>query len=414
MSATKERLNEATKGVREAMRLEKKKGQEFTAFISLMKASHVCKQLAAEPAWSDKQRKNLNNSAKKADEGIQRLTIKLTPDQLDDAMKMMPEQSAVGGTSTDPNGVELMVGETDEEYTARQMQLRADASARMAEKFGGAGVSGQSLGSAPAAVPVAAAAPVPAPAAAPQPRMCRAIHGWDEESGAGPGDLLFDGGDVFELVSDTTPGSGWWTGTHDGFAEGIFPANYVELIVPEPAPASAPPPPPLEPEPEVPPAALQMPAAVAQLLESDDDDFENYEQPAPPVPQPETYGALPGGVGADPRTSFVAKPASPSLPTRGARTLSPLSAHNLLSQSTLSGIGTIIGPCCVGSAGGLSHTSFLSHVSSLFFTFLHSSSLLIEKAHCVCRPHTRHFQRRGCAHLGCCYSVTTGPRPPTG
>ena len=72
MSATKERLNEATKGVREGMRLEKKKGQEFTTFVMLMKASHMCKQLAAEPGWSDKQRKNLNNSAKKADEGIQR------------------------------------------------------------------------------------------------------------------------------------------------------------------------------------------------------------------------------------------------------------------------------------------------------------------------------------------------------
>ena len=30
--------------------------------------------------------------------------------------------------------------------------------------------------------------------------------------------------DVFEIVSETEPGHGWLTGTHDGFAEGIFPA----------------------------------------------------------------------------------------------------------------------------------------------------------------------------------------------
>ena len=56
--------------------------------------------------------------------------------------------------------------------------------------------------------------------------MLRALHAWDESQGASAGDLYFEEGEVFELVSDTKPGYGWWTGFNpNGFAEGIFPAN---------------------------------------------------------------------------------------------------------------------------------------------------------------------------------------------
>ena len=55
--------------------------------------------------------------------------------------------------------------------------------------------------------------------------MLRAHTPWNESQGAAVGDLFFDAGDEFELVSDQEPGHGWWTGTHDGFVQGIFPAN---------------------------------------------------------------------------------------------------------------------------------------------------------------------------------------------
>lgn len=42
----------------------------------------------------------------------------------------------LGGTSTDPTGMEVMVGEDEEAYIARQQRLQAEAKARMAAKFG--------------------------------------------------------------------------------------------------------------------------------------------------------------------------------------------------------------------------------------------------------------------------------------
>ena len=43
---------------------------------------------------------------------------------------------------TDPNGMERLTGETDEQYVARQTRLRNEAKARMAAKFGGGGGMG--------------------------------------------------------------------------------------------------------------------------------------------------------------------------------------------------------------------------------------------------------------------------------
>ena len=44
-----------------------------------------------------------------------------------------------GMGSQDPNGMERLMGETDQQYVARQTRLREEAKARMASKFGNNG-----------------------------------------------------------------------------------------------------------------------------------------------------------------------------------------------------------------------------------------------------------------------------------
>jgi len=67
---------------------------------------------------------------------------------------------AIPGPSEDPNGVEALTGESDEQYVMRQTRLRNEAKARMAAKFGGGGgMGGVGSGS---AVPSFSAAPTPA------------------------------------------------------------------------------------------------------------------------------------------------------------------------------------------------------------------------------------------------------------
>lgn len=50
-------------------------------------------------------------------------------------------QEAPGMPGEDKNGMERLTGETDEQYVVRQTRLRDEAKARMAAKFGGAGMS---------------------------------------------------------------------------------------------------------------------------------------------------------------------------------------------------------------------------------------------------------------------------------
>jgi ADP-ribosylation factor GTPase-activating protein 1 len=50
--------------------------------------------------------------------------------------------TAVGKPGEDPNGMERMTGETEQQYVARQTRLRNDARARMAAKFGNSGGMG--------------------------------------------------------------------------------------------------------------------------------------------------------------------------------------------------------------------------------------------------------------------------------
>lgn len=56
---------------------------------------------------------------------------------------------SVPTSSNDPNGMERLMGETDEQYIARQTRLRDEAKARMAAKFGSAGGKMGGVGSSP-------------------------------------------------------------------------------------------------------------------------------------------------------------------------------------------------------------------------------------------------------------------------
>jgi hypothetical protein len=69
--------------------------------------------------------------------------------------------------------------------------------------------------------------------------QARAVHTWDADVGAQPGDLHFEDGMVVEVLSADKPGSGWWTGQlQHGGATGVFPSNYVERLPPAPVNAS--------------------------------------------------------------------------------------------------------------------------------------------------------------------------------
>ena len=52
---------------------------------------------------------------------------------------------AMPGPGEDPNGIERLSGESDEQYVMRQTRLRDEAKARMAAKFGGGGGMGSGM-----------------------------------------------------------------------------------------------------------------------------------------------------------------------------------------------------------------------------------------------------------------------------
>ena len=60
-------------------------------------------------------------------------------------------------------------------------------------------------------------------------RRARALHAWDGTAGVAATDLHFTVGQEFEIVSESAPGGGWYTGSIDG-TEGIFPGNFVDVI----------------------------------------------------------------------------------------------------------------------------------------------------------------------------------------
>lgn len=67
-----------------------------------------------------------------------------TPDFLSGTPSTLTE--ARPGPGEDPNGIERLSGESDEQYVMRQTRLRDEAKARMAAKFGGGGLSGVGSG----------------------------------------------------------------------------------------------------------------------------------------------------------------------------------------------------------------------------------------------------------------------------
>ncbi|CAJ1957410.1 unnamed protein product [Cylindrotheca closterium] len=83
-----------------------------------------------------------------------------------------PLGQAPGMPGEDPNGMERLTGESDEQYVARQTRIRDEAKARMAAKFGGGGLSSASSSSnypassgtnfaAPSSRPNSSASPAP-------------------------------------------------------------------------------------------------------------------------------------------------------------------------------------------------------------------------------------------------------------
>ena len=211
--ASKEKLKDAKKLVNEALKADKK-GNEFQSFVLLQKAADHCKWLLKEPGWEDKQRKELSKLRDKAGEAVRRLTIRLTPDQLDAAMAMFAPTDAASSTSVEltAGDASALNGNAIEQATALQQPQPVITST--AEQS-------RALQQPQPVIASTAASEQKA-----RPVMVRALHTWDESQGASPGDLFFTEGDVFELVSDTEPGYGWWTGFNDeGFMEGIFPAN---------------------------------------------------------------------------------------------------------------------------------------------------------------------------------------------
>ena len=69
----------------------------------------------------------------------------------------------------------------------------------------------------------------PRPTASKHGRIVTALHGWNEAAGADPaaGDLLFEAGTAIEILSESSPGGGWFTGRAADGREGSFPANYL-------------------------------------------------------------------------------------------------------------------------------------------------------------------------------------------
>jgi hypothetical protein len=67
---------------------------------------------------------------------LPRLTASSAPSSMNSTMS---SGSNVGTGAGDPNGMERLLGETDQQYIARQTRLREEAKARMAAKFGNSG-----------------------------------------------------------------------------------------------------------------------------------------------------------------------------------------------------------------------------------------------------------------------------------
>ncbi|KAI0774970.1 SH3 domain-containing protein [Trametes elegans] len=127
------------------------------------------------------------------------------------------------------------------------------------------------LAIAPARSPSPARRTVPPPPPRNNTKKARAIWAYNED-GREPNDLSFSAGETIEIVDETN--TDWWTGKCRG-KQGLFPANYVELL----------------------------------------DDGRSFASP-PPAPSPQPPSA-PYGMPVAPGSSYYAPPAGPPLPAYG-------------------------------------------------------------------------------------------------
>jgi hypothetical protein len=139
------------------------------------KAEHEA-ELSREQQKRDLLEQNTSELEKKrgkVDSDLEQLGVQAAPSLQN--VKGGKSAAEVGGTSTDPNGIEPLVGEDESSYVSRQLRVRQEAKERMAAKFGSGGLAqgqGTGVGSNPSSDSSAASAvpvPVPASASAPPP-----------------------------------------------------------------------------------------------------------------------------------------------------------------------------------------------------------------------------------------------------
>ncbi|KAJ1719324.1 actin binding protein [Coemansia erecta] len=136
-------------------------------------------------------------------------------------------------------------------------------------------------------------------------QKARAVYDYDAEA---EDELPFREGDIIYNVDQLDPG--WWAGeTEDGSRQGVFPANFVELIEDEPAHKAAPAAP-------LPPRAVPAPPPMAPALPP--------AAPAPPPMAPAPPPAAPAPPPMAPAPPPVAPPPPPVAPAPPAPALPPV------------------------------------------------------------------------------------------
>ncbi|KAJ2882808.1 actin binding protein [Coemansia aciculifera] len=158
--------------------------------------------------------------------------------------------------------------------------------------------------------------------------LARAVYDYDAEA---EDELAFKEGEIIYSVDQLDPG--WWAGeSEDGLRQGVFPANFVEMIedtnvdqVP-PVRSMPPPPPPAPMAPPPPPAPMAPPPPPAPMAPPPPP-MAPVAPPPPPMapmapPPPPMAPAAPPAPSLPPRGP--ASEAVPGLPPRGGPALPPM------------------------------------------------------------------------------------------
>ncbi|KAJ2056945.1 actin binding protein [Coemansia sp. S146] len=173
------------------------------------------------------------------------------------------------------------------------------------------------------------------PAASSRGPLARAVYDYDAEA---EDELAFKEGEIIYSVDQLDPG--WWAGeSEDGLRQGVFPANFVEMIedsnvdqvspvrsMPPPPPPVGPvaPPPPPAPMAPAPPPAPMAPAPPPAPMAPPAPPMAPVAPPPPPMapPPPPMAPAAPPAPALPPRGP--ASEAVPGLPPRGGPALPPM------------------------------------------------------------------------------------------